>query len=62
MLENTMPTLDKSSYQMIPGLGQGEAIITGNAIQVTIFVKIDKEKSLRPASDDIMLTDLWGNT
>lgn len=62
MLENTMPTLDKSSYQMIPSLGQGEAIITGNAMQVPVFVKIDKEKSLRPASDDIMLTDLWGNT
>lgn len=31
MLENTMPTLDKNSYQMIPSLGQGEAIITGNA-------------------------------
>ena len=62
MLENTMPTLDKSSYQMIPSLGQGEAIITGNAMQVPVFVKIDKEKSLRPASDDIILTDLWGNT
>ncbi|SEN16279.1 hypothetical protein SAMN04487786_3304 [Paenisporosarcina quisquiliarum] len=61
MLENTMPTLDKSSYQMIPSLGQGEAIITGNAIQVPVFVKIDKEKSLRPASDDIKLTDLWIN-
>lgn len=62
MLENTMPTLDKSSYQMIPSLGQGEAIITGNAMQVPVFVKIDKEKSLRPASDDIKLTDLWSST
>jgi uncharacterized protein len=59
MLENTMPTLDKSSYQMIPSLGQGEVIITGSAMQVPVFVKIDKEKSLRPASDDIKLTDLW---
>jgi uncharacterized protein len=59
MLENTMPTLDRSSYQMIPSLGQGEAIITGSAMQVPVFVKIDKEKSLRPASDDIKLTDLW---
>jgi uncharacterized protein len=59
MLENTMPTLDKSSYQMIPCLGQGEAIITGNAMHVPVFVKIDKEESLRPASDDIKLTDLW---
>lgn len=59
MLENTMPTLDKSSYQMIPSLGQGEAIITGNAMQVPVFVKIDKEMTLRPLSDDIRLTDLW---
>lgn len=62
MLENTMPTLDKSSYQIIPSLGKGEAIITGNAMQVPVFVKIDKEKSIRPASDDIILTDLWSNT
>lgn len=62
MLENTMPTLDKSSYQMIPSLGQGEAIITGNAMQVPVFVKVDKEKSLRPASDDIKLTNLWIET
>ncbi|HEE9035377.1 ATP-binding protein [Bacillus thuringiensis] len=62
MLENSMPTLDKSSYQMISCLGQGEAIITGNAMHVPVFVKIDKEKSLRPASDDIKLTNLWSNT
>ncbi|MGX4763428.1 ATP-binding protein [Holzapfeliella sp. JNUCC 72] len=59
MLENTMPTLDRSSYQMIPSLGQGEAIVTGNAMQVPVFVKIDKEESIRPSSDDIKLTELW---
>jgi DNA helicase HerA-like ATPase len=59
MLESTMPTLDKSSYQKIPSLGQGEAIITGNAIQVPIFVKVDKEEKNRPRSDDINLTELW---
>lgn len=59
MLENTMPTLDKSSYQKIPSLGKGEAIITGNAMQVPVFVKIPKEKVIRPNSDDILLTDLW---
>lgn len=62
MLENTMPTLDKSSYQMIPSLGKGEAIITGNAMQVPVFVKIDREESIRPASDDIILTELWEPT
>lgn len=59
MLENTMPTLDKSSYYKIPSLGQGEAIITGNAIPVPIFVKIDKEEENRPSSDDVNLIDLW---
>ncbi|MCY7121220.1 ATP-binding protein [Streptococcus mutans] len=60
MLSNTMPTLDKSSFQKIPSLGQGEVIITGNAIQVPVFVKVDKErKENRPSSDDIVLTDLW---
>lgn len=59
MLENTMPTLDRSSFQMIPSLGQGEAIITGNAMRVPVFVKVKKEKINRPDSDDIILTDLW---
>lgn len=60
MLENTMPTLNKSSFQMIPSLGKGEVIITGNAMQVPVFVKIPKEEIIRPNSDDIILTDLWG--
>ncbi|EFQ59252.1 hypothetical protein HMPREF9192_1165 [Streptococcus vestibularis F0396] len=44
MLVNTMPTLDKTSFNKIPSLGKGEVIITGNAIQVPVFVKVDKEK------------------
>lgn len=59
MLEKTMPTLDKNSFKMIPSLGRGEVIVTGNAIQVPVFVKIPKEKTIRPKSDDIVLTDLW---
>lgn len=59
MLENTMPTLDKNSYQMIPSLGQGEAIITGNSMMVPAFVKVEKEKNNRPSSDDVILTELW---
>lgn len=62
MLENTMPTLDKSSFQMIPSLGQGEVIITGNAMQVPVFVKVEKEKMNRPKSDDVVLTSLWSKT
>lgn len=59
MLENTMPTLDRNSYQIIPSLGQGEAIVTGNAMQVPVFVKVEKEEISRPNSDDIILTKLW---
>lgn len=59
MLENTMPTLDRNSYQMIPSLGQGEVIITGNALKVPIFARIEKEKINRPKSDDIILTEHW---
>lgn len=59
MLENTMPTLDKHSYNQIPNLGKGEVIISGNAMQVPTFVKIPKEEKVRPSSDDVNLTDLW---
>lgn len=59
MLVNTMPTLDKTSFNKIPSLGKGEVIITGNAIQVPVFVKVDKEEVIRPNSDDVILTDLW---
>ena len=59
MLINTMPTLDKVSFNKIPSLGKGEVIITGNAIQVPVFVKVDKEEVIRPNSDDVILTKLW---
>ena len=62
MLENTMPTLDRNAFQMIPSLGQGESIITGNAMQVPVFVKVEKEKNNRPDSDDIELTSLWSRS
>ena len=62
MLENTMPTLDRNSYLLIPSLGQGEAIVTGNAIPVPMFIKVEKERKNRPQSDDILLTELWGES
>ncbi|NHI75775.1 ATP-binding protein [Lactococcus petauri] len=62
MLENTMPTLDRNAFQMIPSLGQGESIITGNAMQVPVFVKVEKEKTNHPDSDDIKLTSLWSRS
>lgn len=60
MLENTMPTLDRNSYLLIPSLGKGEAIVTGNAIPVPMFIRIEKEQNNRPQSDDVLLTELWG--
>ncbi|MCP9356725.1 ATP-binding protein [Liquorilactobacillus satsumensis] len=59
MLENTMPTLDKTALKMIPSLGKGEVIITGNAIPTPVFVKVDKEMDNHPKSDDTNLTKLW---
>ena len=61
MLENAMPTLDRNSYQMISSLGKGETIITGQSMMVPVFVKIDREKKIRPTSDDVVLTDIWSN-
>jgi len=59
MLKNTMPTLDGYSFNMIPNLGQGEAVITGNSIKVPLLIKVNKETIIRPNSDDVILTSLW---
>ena len=59
ILENTMPTLDFSSYKRIPLLGQGEIVITGKAFNMPFFVIVDKLESIRPNSDDISLVRLW---
>ena len=61
MLESTIPTLDKTSYNMISMLGKGEAIFTGKAIKIPVFVKVEKENQIRPNSDDVVLTDIWAN-
>ena len=44
---------------MIPNLGQGEAVITGNSIKVPLLIKVNKETIIRPNSDDVILTSLW---
>lgn len=62
MIENTMPTIDSTTYHNIPLLGQGEAIITGTALKIPIVIKVDKEETARPNSDDICLTKLWNGT
>ena len=60
MLQNTMPTLDRNAFAMIPSLGKGEAVITGTAFNVPIYVKIDKEEKIHPNSNDAELTSkLW---
>lgn len=62
MVENTMPTLDKTAFDMIPSLGQGEAVLTGKAFPISIFTKIDHEaKDFRPKSDDVILTNIWND-
>lgn len=40
-------------------LGKGEAVITGNVLSIPLFIKVDKEETIRPNSDDIILTDIW---
>ena len=59
MLSRTVPSLDKNSYKMLPTLGKGEALVTGNAVKIPMLLKVDKEESIRPKSDDIKLTTLW---
>lgn len=59
MLSRTVPTLDKNSYKMIPTLGKGETLITGNAMKIPMLLKVDKEEMIRPKSDDVKLTELW---
>lgn len=59
MLFNTMPTLDKYSYKMLPTLGKGEAVITGTSINVPIMTKVERISKVHPKSDDIDLIKLW---
>lgn len=59
MLQNTVPTLDMSTFRLVSSLGKGEAIVTGNAIKSPLLLKVYKENLIRPRSDDVILTDLW---
>lgn len=58
ILESTLSTLDSFSFKQLPSLGQGEAIITGTAIQLPTLIKVTKD-DIRPKSDDVSLIDLW---
>ena len=60
MIERTMPTLDRASFDVIPTLGKGECVVTGTAFSLPVFTVVDWEESdPRPHSDDLVLTDLW---
>ncbi|WP_311445958.1 ATP-binding protein [uncultured Rothia sp.] len=60
MIERTMPTLDRASFDVIPTLGKGECVVTGTAFSLPVFTIVDWDKSdPRPHSDDLLLTDLW---
>lgn len=59
---NTMPTIDRATFQRLPSLGKGETIISGAAVQVPLLVKVDWEPTIRPSSDDTILTKLWSKT
>lgn len=60
MIERTMPTLDRASFDVIPTLGKGECVVTGTAFSLPVFTMVDWDESdPRPHSDDLILTDLW---
>ncbi len=60
MIERTMPTLDRASFDVIPTLGKGECVVTGTAFSLPVFTIVDWDESdPRPHSDDLVLTDLW---
>lgn len=60
MIERTMPTLDRASFDVIPTLGKGECVVTGTAFSLPVFTIVDWDESdPRPHSDDLILTDLW---
>lgn len=60
MIERTMPTLDRASFDVIPTLGKGECVVTGTAFSLPVFTIVDWEESgPRPHSDDMVLTNLW---
>jgi DNA helicase HerA-like ATPase len=45
----------------LPGLGRGQAIITGSAINLPIRVKI-KERDTKPGGSDIDIIAEWNKT
>lgn len=61
IIDNSISTLDKMSKSMIPVLSTGVCIISGSALSIPITVSIDNvsDKTMRPDSDTIVLSDIW---
>ena len=61
LLENTLSTVDSKSRSLTPNLPKGSCILTGTAFELPILIQIDQLPSeQRPDSEDVDLTDLWG--
>lgn len=61
LLENTISTLDTLSRSLIPNLAKGCAVVTGTSFDLPMVVQFKKLPSNhQPDSDDVDLTELWG--
>lgn len=61
IIDNAISTLDRTSKAMLPVLSQGVCVISGTAISMPITVKVGfiNDKTVRPKSDTVILTDIW---
>lgn len=62
IIDNAISTLDRVSKNSIPSLPTGACIITGTSFSVPLLIQVDRitKKELRPNSDDVDLSKLWG--
>lgn len=62
IIDNAISTLDKVSKNSIPSLPTGACIITGTSFAVPLLIQVERimEKRLRPQSDDVDFSELWG--
>ena len=62
IIDNAISTLDKVSKNSIPSLPTGACIITGTSFAVPLLIQVDRimDKRLRPQSDDVNFSELWG--
>lgn len=62
IIDNAISTLDKVSKNSIPSLPTGACIITGTSFAIPLLIQVDRitDKRLRPQSDDVDFSKLWG--